>query len=47
MSEIDIQIREAECPGCEAESLGFAEAVRDGVYFHCWPCEGSEEVHAR
>lgn len=47
MSEIDIQIREAECPACEAENLGFFDAVAAGIYHHVMPCEAAEEAHAR
>ena len=47
MSELDIQIREAECPACEAEELGFADAVTAGVYHHEMPCDHAEEAHAR
>jgi len=47
MSELDIQIREAECPACEAERLQFTEVVTPGLYDHEPPCEHAEENHAR
>ena len=34
MSELDIQIREAKCPACDAERLQVTEVVIPGLYDH-------------